>query len=75
MKTTELDSYIKQYQQLYKKYCKESEALEEILIPLLQKKFPKALANKEIAEGWIADLSWRNKKDLFEALETVEKCH
>lgn len=72
MKPTELDNYIKQYQQLFDRYCKESVNLEKVLIPLLQKKFPKTLTNKEKALDWITDLTNRPKKEVFKILTNLE---
>lgn len=72
MKPTELDNYIKQYQQLFDRYCKESVNLEKVLIPLLQKKFPKTLTNKEKALDWITDLTNRPKKEVFKTLTNLE---
>jgi hypothetical protein len=72
MKTTKLDNYIKQYQQLFDKYCKESKAFEKVLIPLLQEKFPKTLTNKEKALNWITDLTNRPKKEVFKILTNLE---
>lgn len=72
MKTSELNDYIKQYRELYKRYSKESEALEKILIPVFQEKFPKVCKNEETAAGWICDLGWRNKKEIFQILTNLE---
>jgi hypothetical protein len=72
MKTTKLDNYIKQYQQLFDKYCEESVILEEVMIPLLQEKFPKTLTNKEKALDWITDFTNRPKKEVFKILTNLE---